>query len=119
LTDWIIYSIVFIVDAANKCIKNARVAQGWSTTLPRLGSRVRIPSRALNEKPEILILQGFPAFFYSCFLGSCDKHATKFDARNISCRTEVFFGIISGGHLAKLHRMGYNSGHKNMVHHDS
>ena len=25
----------------------ARVAQGWSTTLPRLGSRVRIPSRAL------------------------------------------------------------------------
>src|SRR5699024_8471070 len=24
----------------------ARVAQGWSTTLPRLGSRVRIPSRA-------------------------------------------------------------------------
>ena len=28
---------------------NARVAQGWSTTLPRLGSRVRIPSRALLE----------------------------------------------------------------------
>ena len=29
---------------------SARVAQGWSTTLPRLGSRVRIPSRAFIKK---------------------------------------------------------------------
>ena len=28
---------------------NARVAQRWSTTLPRWGSRVRSPSRALGK----------------------------------------------------------------------
>ena len=33
-------------------MKNARVAQGWSTTLPRLGSRVRVPSRALKNKKK-------------------------------------------------------------------
>ena len=31
-------------------INYARVAQGWSTTLPRWGPRVRIPSRALILK---------------------------------------------------------------------
>ncbi len=30
---------------------NARVAQWWSIALPRRGSRVRIPSRALVEMP--------------------------------------------------------------------
>ena len=30
--------------------KHARVAQRWSTSLPRRGSRVRSPSRALNKK---------------------------------------------------------------------
>ena len=33
-----------------KTIRNARVAQRWSTSLPRRGSRVRSPSRALKEK---------------------------------------------------------------------
>ena len=38
--------IIFI----NVYVLNARVAQGWSTTLPRWGPRVRIPSRALILK---------------------------------------------------------------------
>ena len=33
---------------------NARVAQWWSIALPRRGSRVRIPSRALTFKWEVL-----------------------------------------------------------------
>ena len=38
----------------------ARVAQWWSIALPRRGSRVRIPSRALKES-------GFAWFFFvSC-----------------------------------------------------
>ena len=36
--------------------RNARVAQWWSIALPRRGSRVRIPSRALNDtKKEISV----------------------------------------------------------------
>ncbi len=31
-------------------VKYARVAQWWSTSLPRRGSRVRVPSRALSKK---------------------------------------------------------------------
>ena len=41
---------------------NARVAQWWSIALPRRGSRVRIPSRALIESWETLNNQGFPVF---------------------------------------------------------
>ena len=46
----------------------ARVAQGWSTTLPRWGPRVRIPSRALFINWEILKNQGFPVFLCSVLL---------------------------------------------------
>ena len=41
----------------NVYVLNARVAQGWSTTLPRWGPRVRIPSRALilkNKSKKLL-----------------------------------------------------------------
>ena len=34
----------------------ARVAQWWSTSLPRRGSRVRSPSRALNKNVDILFI---------------------------------------------------------------
>ena len=40
----------------------ARVAQGWSTTLPRSGSRVRIPSRAVMRSPELLVKSGSSVF---------------------------------------------------------
>ena len=35
----------------------------WSTTLPRSGSRVRVPSRALFSEAEMLINTVFPFFF--------------------------------------------------------
>ena len=48
----------------------ARVAQGWSTTLPRWGPRVRIPSRALFNSWEALKNKAFqffcaPHFYYN------------------------------------------------------
>ena len=39
------YSILFL--ACDAHVRFARVAQWWSTSLPRRGSRVRSPSRAL------------------------------------------------------------------------
>ena len=39
------YSILFL--ACDVHVRFARVAQWWSTSLPRRGSRVRSPSRAL------------------------------------------------------------------------
>ena len=44
--------------------RNARVAQWWSIALPRRGSRVRIPSRALVKESETLILQCFRLFLF-------------------------------------------------------
>ena len=44
---------------------HARVAQGWSTTLPRWGPRVRIPSRAFN------FARFYRAFFVSCCISCC------------------------------------------------
>ena len=41
----------------------ARVAQWWSTTLPRWGPRVRIPSRAFFIYSGKLGFTGFPLFF--------------------------------------------------------
>ena len=43
----------------------ARVAQWWSTTLPRWGPRVRIPSRAFN------FARFYRAFFVSCCISCC------------------------------------------------
>ena len=42
------YSILFF--ACDVHVRFARVAQWWSTSLPRRGSRVRSPSRALLDK---------------------------------------------------------------------
>ena len=44
-------------------VLNARVSQGWSTTLPRWGPRVRIPSRAFFIFSGSLYFQRFPLFF--------------------------------------------------------
>ena len=45
----------------------ARVAQWWSIALPRRGSRVRIPSRALNDtKKEISVGYLFFCMFEPC-----------------------------------------------------
>ncbi len=41
------------VEATPQKNKNARVAQRWSTSLPRRGSRVRSPSRALRKKETV------------------------------------------------------------------
>ena len=43
--------------------QNARVAQRWSTSLPRRGSRVRFPSRAL-EKRRYQMVSSFSSFNY-------------------------------------------------------
>ena len=59
---------------------SARVAQGWSTTLPRLGSRVRIPSRAFIKK-----------FFGNFFFFA--RYARQMSARSraaVICRASVF-----------------------------
>ena len=51
--------------------RNARVAQWWSIALPRRGSRVRIPSRALVK-----------ALYLQCFYYFCDKiHDKNFKRR--------------------------------------
>ena len=42
-----IISLVFTRNKSKHTIQYARVAQWWSTSLPRWGSRVRSPSRAL------------------------------------------------------------------------
>ena len=42
-----IMSLVFTRNKSKHTIQYARVAQWWSTSLPRRGSRVRSPSRAL------------------------------------------------------------------------
>ena len=51
------YSILFL--ACDVHVRFARVAQWWSTSLPRRGSRVRSPSRALLFKKS-----NFGFFFY-------------------------------------------------------
>ena len=61
-------------------VLNARVAQWWSTTLPRWGPRVRIPSRALFIGWNCLIFQEFQPF---CILwklvDSCRQEERKID----------------------------------------
>ena len=47
------YSILFF--ACDVHVRFARVAQWWSTSLPRRGSRVRSPSRALLFCKEVSI----------------------------------------------------------------
>lgn len=42
--------------------EDARVAQWWSIALPRRGSRVRIPSRALRKDRKSLKKRGSPVF---------------------------------------------------------
>ena len=44
-----IISLVFTRNKSKHTIQYARVAQWWSTSLPRRGSRVRSPSRALLD----------------------------------------------------------------------
>ena len=48
-----IISLVFTRNKSKHTIQYARVAQWWSTSLPRRGSRVRSPSRALMNKRTI------------------------------------------------------------------
>ena len=48
-----IISLVFTRNKSKHTIQYARVAQWWSTSLPRRGSRVRSPSRALMKKRTI------------------------------------------------------------------
>ena len=50
--------------------KYARVAQWWSTSLPRRGSRVRSPSRALDNK------KGYPSG-YPFLLSRSARHFSK------------------------------------------
>lgn len=54
-----IISLVFTRNKSKHTIQYARVAQWWSTSLPRRGSRVRSPSRALLFKKS-----NFGFFFY-------------------------------------------------------
>ena len=63
LTRTIFYCIVVFVFERDKKIY-ARVAQWWSIALPRRGSRVRIPSRALFKLGGNFEFIRFFAFFY-------------------------------------------------------
>ena len=64
------------VEATLQKNKNARVAQRWSTSLPRRGSRVRSPSRALEKSSDI--------GWYRCFFSSPILDS-KFD--RLRCRS--------------------------------
>lgn len=52
LTFACIISLVFTRNKSKHTIQYARVAQWWSTSLPRRGSRVRSPSRALLDNKK-------------------------------------------------------------------
>ena len=50
---------------------HARVAQGWSTTLPRWGPRVRIPSRALfifSRRTALPVLRPFVSLRFKAYI---------------------------------------------------
>ena len=54
----------------------ARVAQWWSIALPRRGSRVRIPSRALNDtKKEISV-----GYLFFCMFEPCRVRTVRMSA---------------------------------------
>ena len=71
---------------------HARVAQRWSTTLPRWGSRVRSPSRARGRVPGRL-QRRFGAFLYAQNREAKDRLQRRFGAflyaqkrQKIACR---------------------------------
>ena len=65
-----IISLVFTRNKSKHTIQYARVAQWWSTSLPRRGSRVRSPSRALDNK------KGYPSG-YPFLLSRSARHFSK------------------------------------------
>ena len=64
-----IISLVFTRNKSKHTIQYARVAQWWSTSLPRRGSRVRSPSRAWKKNDTKSV-----SFFFSS-----PARARKFD----------------------------------------
>ena len=60
-----IISLVFTRNKSKHTIQYARVAQWWSTSLPRRGSRVRSPSRALKKIKQDIPMDILFYFFES------------------------------------------------------
>ena len=54
----------------------------WSATLPRSGSRVRVPSRALVNEAETLIFTAFPFFCFVCYLNHFESLRYIFSIRH-------------------------------------
>lgn len=75
-----IISLVFTRNKSKHTIQYARVAQWWSTSLPRRGSRVRSPSRALKK-----IKQDIPMdilfYFFESNPGLEDSNLLRFGHR--------------------------------------
>ena len=69
--------------------QNARVAQRWSTSLPRRGSRVRSPSRALLY---FIYIRGYPDEISSFFIFE-HIYARRFDL--VVCRLDRFISVAS------------------------
>ena len=65
LTFACIISLVFTRNKSKHTIQYARVAQWWSTSLPRRGSRVRSPSRALKKIKQDIPMDILFYFFES------------------------------------------------------
>ena len=72
-------------------MKNARVAQGWSTTLPRLGSRVRVPFFALSQEDARVVESVDTQDLKSC--GHCGRAgsipASSTNINLYNCKTTV------------------------------
>ena len=93
LTKQKFYSII------NKCsarAQNARVAQWWSTTLPRWGPRVRVPSRASfftgdESSPVFIFFQQEEFFSISLFVSPSNFFAKPSkSAFSSNCRQRNF-----------------------------
>ena len=89
----------FLCANINKCsarAQNARVAQWWSTTLPRWGPRVRVPSRASfftgdESSPVFILFQQEEFFSISLFVSPSNFFAKPSkSAFSSNCRQRNF-----------------------------
>ena len=76
-----IISLVFTRNKSKHTIQYARVAQWWSTSLPRRGSRVRFPSRALKKETDWWNTNR-SLFFEPC-------RGSKFDSASLFSRINI------------------------------